>query len=343
VVVCSADGQSEVVTEDCGANGQVCVAASCVAVVCNAGTNYCVGQELRHCSAKGDTYSTSTCGATQYCDAGSNSCLAQICTPNARTCNGTVATTCNANGSGYTAGGTECGPTLICAQGSCQALACVPSARYCDGNTVRQCSADGLSSSLYSTCTASQFCNTTTGACAAQLCSPNQAACDGTVATTCNTEGSGYTGARTDCATTAMPYCADGTCRAGVPCGTTTCPGASCLTSGSSCYYMATTNATTKADGANMCSALGSGWTLCSSTQLCNATVFGYLADQGCLCSADTTACGAVGLSNVYVVVSDYASYAMWTRNLPSPACSGGTPACAESTSSTTGAVMCCH
>jgi hypothetical protein len=107
---------------------------------------------------------------------------------------------------------------------------------------------------------------------------------------------------------------------------------------------MATTSATTRDAGIAMCSALGSGWSLCSSSQLCNATVFSYLADQGCVCSSSTTSCGAVGLTNVYIVVSDYVNYAMWTRNLPSPACSGGTIACAESTSSVTaGAVVCCH
>jgi hypothetical protein len=168
-------------------------------------------------------------------------------------------------------------------------------------------------------------------------------ACDGTVVTTCNATGSGYTGARDDCSLTAAPYCADGQCVNGTPCGTTTCPGTSCAANGSTCVYLATKTATARSAAASLCSALGSGWSLCTSSQLCVPAVADYLAAQGCVCSADTTKCGAATLSNVYFVVSDYATYALWTRNLPSPACSGGTLTCAESASVLMGAVPCCH
>lgn len=345
VLQCSADGQSQQPLQDCSANGQVCVAAACVPVVCVAGSTYCASGEVRQCSAKGDRYSVvQTCTATQYCDAPSKTCKNQVCAPGLAACNGTIATTCNADGSGYVSGGTDCAPSLNCIQGSCQSLLCAPGNRFCSGNTVMQCSADGLSSSVSSTCTSTQYCNPNTAACTAQVCTPNQPACDGSVATTCNAAGSGYTGARNDCALTTSPYCSSGQCVTGAACGTTVCPGSSCTTSGTTCYYLATTNATARTTATTLCSALGSGWSLCTSTQICNTTVFDYLAAQGCVCSSDTTKCGAAALSNVYLMASDYTSYALWTRNLPAPACSGGTPSCAESTSGvTTGAVLCCH
>lgn len=213
VVQCSADGLTQNTTEDCGANGQVCVAAACKPVVCTAGAKYCAGSELRQCSAKGDSYvAITTCTSTQYCDDTSGSCKSQVCTPNAAACNGTIATTCNANGSGYVTGGTDCAPSQICVSGTCQSLLCSPNTKYCQGNQVLQCSANGLSNSVVQTCTTTQYCDAASVTCKAMVCTPNQPACDANVATTCNATGSGYTGTRTDCSTTNQ-VCVSGGCQ----------------------------------------------------------------------------------------------------------------------------------
>jgi len=214
VVLCSADGLSQTITDDCGATGQVCVSATCKPIVCQAGATYCVGAELRRCSAKGDSYTlTRTCTSAEYCDDPSDSCKPTICTPNQPACNVAVATTCNSNGSGFVAGGIDCASSgQICAQGVCKTLLCPPSTRYCDANTVRMCGADGLTSSLYQTCLTSEFCDPITPACRTQICTPNQPACNSSTATTCNSNGSGYVAGGVDCASTNQA-CVQGVCR----------------------------------------------------------------------------------------------------------------------------------
>jgi hypothetical protein len=97
--------------------------------------------------------------------------------------------------------------------GACANLACSPNAYYCNLGNVYHCSADGLSTTLYSTCTSTQYCDssTTVATCKAQICTPGQPACNGTVSTTCNAAGSGYTGTGTDCAATGE-VCSAGAC-----------------------------------------------------------------------------------------------------------------------------------
>src|SRR5262249_10843703 len=99
VLTCSADGLMSTTKMDCATSSQVCVAGACAAVVCPKGTKFCQGQELRQCSAKGDSSMLSqTCASGQYCDATSLACKAQLCTPSQPACSGTVRTTCNADG-----------------------------------------------------------------------------------------------------------------------------------------------------------------------------------------------------------------------------------------------------
>jgi hypothetical protein len=214
VVTCSADGLTQTVTDDCGARHQVCVAATCKPVTCQADSFFCVGSELRRCSTNGDSSMTwLTCTPTQYCDEAGGTCKAQVCTPDQPACNGAIAATCNMAGSGYKAGGIDCASSAqICVKGSCSDLACAPAGKFCDSNTVRQCSADGLSSTLLQTCSSSQYCDAPSASCKAQICAPNQAVCNGTIATVCNNSGSGYAAGGTDCATSGQS-CAQGACK----------------------------------------------------------------------------------------------------------------------------------
>jgi hypothetical protein len=212
-VLCSADGLMQSVVDDCGAKSQVCVAATCKPVVCQAGSSFCSGSEVRRCDAKGDASTlVQTCSGSQYCSDVDHTCKPQVCSPSVHSCNGNVAVTCNTTGSAYLAGGTDCAASgQICVQGGCSSLVCPPSSKYCDSNTVRQCSANGLSSTLYQTCLGSEYCDGASATCKPQICAPNQPVCNVNIATTCNATGSGYVGG-TDCSL-AGQSCAAGVCK----------------------------------------------------------------------------------------------------------------------------------
>jgi len=213
-VLCAADGLQQTLVDDCGAKSQVCVAAVCKPVVCQPGSLFCSGTEVRKCNAKGDASATSVaCTSTQYCSAADHTCKPQVCSPSVILCNGTIATACNATGSGYAAGGVDCASSgQICVQGACSNLVCAPNSKFCDPNSVRQCSANGLSSTPYQTCLGSEYCDAPSATCKPQICTPNQPACNGNVATTCNASGSGYLAAGTDCGLIGQT-CGQGACK----------------------------------------------------------------------------------------------------------------------------------
>jgi hypothetical protein len=214
VVSCSADGLMATTMADCGAMSQVCVAGGCRPVICAAGVRFCENNQVRTCSAKGDSSTLyATCTTTQFCDAAAMTCRAQVCTPNQPACDMNVATTCNAAGSGFTGTRTDCTATgQLCSLGVCRSLVCTPNAYFCQGSEVRRCTADGLMSTLAQSCTpATQFCDPVMAACRAHLCSPNQPTCDMNVATTCNADGSGFAGLRTSCSATNQ-ICYQGSC-----------------------------------------------------------------------------------------------------------------------------------
>jgi hypothetical protein len=119
VLVCSADGLTSTVKTDCAASSQVCVAGACATVMCRPGLYFCQGQDVRFCSAKGDSSTVmTTCTDREYCSTTTLDCQLRVCMPNQPACNGNVATTCNGDGSGYVAGGTSCAPKL-CSVGAC--------------------------------------------------------------------------------------------------------------------------------------------------------------------------------------------------------------------------------
>jgi hypothetical protein len=119
VIKCAADGLSGTVVSDCAAMNQVCVAAQCVAGVCPPGKRFCMGQDVRQCSVKGDTSTpVQTCLASQFCEAATGSCKTKVCTASQPACNGRISTTCNADGSGYMPGGNDCSPKY-CSAGNC--------------------------------------------------------------------------------------------------------------------------------------------------------------------------------------------------------------------------------
>lgn len=130
VIQCSTDGLSSATKIDCATTNQVCIAAACAPVVCQAGKAYCQAGVVRKCSAKGDVSTVvQACTAGQFCDGVSATCKPQICAPNLPACNLKIATTCNADGSGYVMGGIDCG-TKNCSGGACVECAVASEVAY---------------------------------------------------------------------------------------------------------------------------------------------------------------------------------------------------------------------
>ncbi len=211
VVTCSENGLEQEVTEDCGAQGQVCLDGACATVDCWPTTYYCSGSTVRHCEADG-TNSTlvSTCASSEYCDATTGTCKTQICEPSQPACDGEIATTCNADGSGYAAHGTDCTHATaigICSRGSCEEILCPGAVTLCVGSRLVRCSYEwGLPD--ISTCSSSQGCGAES--CEPLLCTPGQPTCDGNTATVCSSSGLAYESDGTSCGT---QLCLSGTCQ----------------------------------------------------------------------------------------------------------------------------------
>ena len=182
-------------------------------VVCVPGTQFCGPfGSVEVCGANGDSATVvQTCSATQPCNQVTHTCTARpICTPNQPVCDGTVATTCSADGTAYVAGGTRCEDAgEVCYKGTCED--CWATTYFCSGATVRHCAADGARSTLTSTCTSSEYCDSATAACKARICAPNQPVCNGEIATTCKADGLGFAAGGTTCTDTGK-FCYQGAC-----------------------------------------------------------------------------------------------------------------------------------
>ncbi|MBM4371669.1 MAG: hypothetical protein FJ098_08445, partial [Deltaproteobacteria bacterium] len=124
--LCAPDGLSFLLDQDCIAEGLVCEAGACAAVICEPGTEGCdaVGLGREECSPLGTAWLPVPCPEASFCqpnpDLGTSLCVPQVCSPGAATCLGSLAATCNANGSGVLEGGEDCeGQGLACMAGAC--------------------------------------------------------------------------------------------------------------------------------------------------------------------------------------------------------------------------------
>jgi len=138
-------------------------------------------------------------------------------------------------------------------------------------------------------------------------------------------------------------FCGDGCCNGAE--NTSNCPsdcGSSCIgvSVGGTCFYLADLTDRSKIDAESICSGLGSNWSLCSSTEICQTEVYTYLSDSGCSCDGGSNLCNCA-LSNVYIHASDFTN-SLWIRTDLISGCSTG-DMCQESTSSTCGSVLCCQ
>src|SRR5262249_48587112 len=152
-------------------------------------TYYCKMGNVYRCLENGGSESVyQTCTTGTFCDASTTTptCSLLKCSANGPACNGTVATTCNADGSGYVAGGTDCAASSkVCVNGSCLPKICEPNTYFCSAGNVQRCGSTGATSTLYSTCLASQFCTDGVSYCQTDVCISGQPTCNGDLVSTC--------------------------------------------------------------------------------------------------------------------------------------------------------------
>jgi hypothetical protein len=202
---------------DCTATNKVCYAGACRNVVCT-DTRICVSGNVHSCNNRGtETALYTTCSSPNVClpNSGYASCAPPICTPGSKGCSGNAVATCNAEGSGYLPGGTPCATNAACVNGTCLPVVCTASALFCNQGNVYSCGAQGVSSTLYSTCAASQHCYAqgSNVYCRSDVCTGGAPTCRDAFATTCAADGSGPlpTGG-TNCAATGLG-CDAGACK----------------------------------------------------------------------------------------------------------------------------------
>lgn len=257
---------------DCTATGDVCYGGACLPVVCPTITA-CINGNVYTCINKGtDMTLAQTCTTAQYCSIfwGNASCSADVCTSGQMGCNGQIVGTCNSDGSGFDTSGQDCSSSnSVCVSGSCLPIICVANATYCQSGNVYKCGANGTTTALYSTCSSSYYCKTTSSTsavCALDVCTAGTAVCNGNTATTCLPDGSGPdTSTGTDCAASGQA-CDAGQCKAIV------CPAGQKFCNSGNVYN---------------CNASGTASALyqtCTSAQYCNPT--GGSAGQA-VCSTD--------------------------------------------------------
>jgi hypothetical protein len=138
-----------------------------------------------------------------------------VCSPSTNTCSSSGEAVIACSDDGLTQSTIiDCADSdQVCVDAACVPVVCAAGKRFCSGAELRLCSAKGESSSLESTCPASQYCDTASLACKDRICAADQPICNNTVATTCNADGSGFLAGGTDCAIGGQ-RCSAGTCKA---------------------------------------------------------------------------------------------------------------------------------
>jgi len=253
---------------------EFCKAGACAPDVCVQNTSSCVGNTIVTCLSDGSGIgSTVPCGTRQTCtmQGTTPACANWTCTPAAKSCQvgAEMVVTCDADGLHQTPA-EDCGAkNQVCVSGACLPVVCTANTRFCSGRELHLCSAKGDSSTLSSTCSTSQYCDSATTSCKTQVCSPSQPACNGHLATTCTETGAGYVAGGLDCSTSGQ-VCVTGTCQA-----------LACVPSAKYC----------SAGTVRQCSSDGSTSSLyqtCSSTQFCDTTTN---ACKTQLCTPNQPAC----------------------------------------------------
>src|SRR6478736_325902 len=216
---CKADGSGyESAGTDCTTQNLVCDGGGCLPKACTPSTIFCDAGNPLQCNAAGTTYTpTDTCATSEYCSASSTTCLADKCSANAAVCNGNLLTTCAADGSGPVAGGTDCTESgKLCVAGACKPAVCTPGSLSCQNDALYKCDTTGTGTTLYQTCSTSQFCDASEEAptSATDICTAGALGCNSEVVSTCGSNGGSWTNPGTNCAASSQVCVVGGSCAA---------------------------------------------------------------------------------------------------------------------------------
>ena len=235
VVTCNSLGNGWLPdTQDCSADGRVCLAGICRKPTCPASTTFCADGNLYRCDSSGASSSLAqTCQpGVEHCEvtpAGLYAfCVLNECTPSKPTCDGDVVKTCNPDGS-LPEAGTACDADSYCQDGQCKPRGCAPLYQtYCKGTNVYYCDHDGPT--LYNDCGSDAQCldlepdalpsdsgsNSELVSCFPLPCQPGESACVQNKLGVCGPDGTTLSSVTLDCTTNGQVCTTDGACLASV-------------------------------------------------------------------------------------------------------------------------------
>jgi hypothetical protein len=302
--------------------------AECQEVVCNEDSDSCSFEATANgtaCTSDDLCVSNATCSAG-VCSGGDmvdcffapvpNECHVAVCNPQ----NGMCEPIPGNDGQGCTDQMDLCTENKICSGG------------VCGGGAPKDCS--GLTQGCNT-----GVCDTVTGTCTAmpvgegQICDDVDAC---TMGETCTMGTCGNGAPVTNCSMTA-----DGCCPANCSAANDfdcNCPGT--FVNGT-CIYVPNTAAEHSSVGAAQaqCQALGTGWDLCSPTELCDPATYTYLDAAGCSCTGGSAACNCTGINLYFHVTGGQSPFYVRQPNING--CSASAQ-CTNSTSASCGTALCC-
>jgi hypothetical protein len=217
VGTCNAEGSGYDVVEACGED-EMCVGTTCLPVICEQSTYYCLSGNVYLCGYDGTTNQlVDTCSASEYCFPGASYCWGDVCTAGEPLCTGANVTTCAADGSGPADAGTPCPGGETCQAGVCEPVICAANSYRCLDNVGQACNSFGTAWATSLTCGTAQYCDETplpsAPVCGADLCEAGLPACQGETLAICGPYGGSYTDPGTDCSLTGQ-LCTETACAA---------------------------------------------------------------------------------------------------------------------------------
>lgn len=310
---------------DCGM-----VAAACREIVCDSAAETCTSRAATAMNGMPCTYpdlcvSGTTC-SDGLCTNGTRMDCSSLPVPNE-----CQVAFCNSATGGCELMNTNEGGSCIDPADPCTSDHTCTAGACGGGSTPTDCS------SLDSQC-AVGVCDPSDGSCAAMPINEGMPCDDGVLCTsdTVCTAGACAGGTAPACSMT-PDACCPPACTASddADCG---CPGEIV---GSTCVYLPTTVSVSDQPTARAaCTALGTGWDLCSAAMLCMPPTLAYLAASGCNCTGGAATCACGSASNVYVHVDGSSPH--YVRG---PAFAGcfTSMSCTHSVSETCGVALCCR
>ncbi len=149
-VLCSADGLSQHVVDDCTTPGKTgearaCLAGQCTLKSCVAGAKQCAGAAVATCKDDYSGWVETPCSNGLVCggEAEKTTCMTAVCVPHEVFCDGLNVMQCNATGTAKSQVQACNGNLQACKNGGCSDLAIVCGDGFCDdGESLENCPKD---------------------------------------------------------------------------------------------------------------------------------------------------------------------------------------------------------